>query len=568
MKIKQQKSNKDKNCFMKFQIESSSSDEEKSGYVTSDYDESDEESLKLANKIEWKRVKSEEIKVENEKNSENFNYYMDLDVGPNIPYSYFIKFIDDTIANKIVQETKRYINHKLIEKSKKKREQNNKKSFNTNECNLVSDVELKMKEEIKTTQEKVTVNMIKKYIAIILLMGIVKVPNSKMFWSNSDLFGNRYFKRIMSGKTFSFMNEFLHFNDSEFEKASTDKLYKISPIIDYMNSKWNEHMPPNDKKIYTIDESMVPYRGRLKMRQYIPSKPQKYGIKIYCLNHAESSYVQRWQIYTGKAYGGLKPIQVVNTFIDFCKPNSHLFFDSLFSSFKLFQELINRDFYFTASLSKARLGFPIKPKEKEMEQYESKFSQFDSITHVFWKSNQKILSMCSNFYQNNTRLVSDKSKTITFQKPEMIYRYNLLARGVDKHNQLCSYYVSNRKTIKWYRKIFFYVIEACLVNSYILYKMNKNKKMSLLNFQLAIIQGLSNIYLDFNYDINQNFTEIRQNELQGNHFLERGDYRKDCVICSKKSCRKMTWYRCEICRVHLHETTCFKLYHTKRNHKK
>jgi hypothetical protein len=32
-----------------------------------------------------------------------------------------------------------------------------------------------------------------------------------------------------------------------------------------------------------IDESMVPFRGRLHFRQYIPNKTHKYGIKLYKL---------------------------------------------------------------------------------------------------------------------------------------------------------------------------------------------------------------------------------------------------------------------------------------------
>jgi len=45
---------------------------------------------------------------------------------------------------------------------------------------------------------------------------------------------------------------------------------------------------------------MIPYRGKLGIKQYMPNKPCKYGIKIYVLAGSESAYVQKWHIYSGK----------------------------------------------------------------------------------------------------------------------------------------------------------------------------------------------------------------------------------------------------------------------------
>ena len=42
------------------------------------------------------------------------------------------------------------------------------------------------------------------------------------------------------------------------------------------------------------------FRGRYPFRQYIPSKPAKYGIKIWWCCDAETSYPLKGEVYLGK----------------------------------------------------------------------------------------------------------------------------------------------------------------------------------------------------------------------------------------------------------------------------
>ncbi|KAL7402948.1 hypothetical protein ABVT39_022285 [Epinephelus coioides] len=50
----------------------------------------------------------------------------------------------------------------------------------------------------------------------------------------------------------------------------------------------------------TVDERLVPFRGRCPFKVYIPSKPGKYGIKIWAACDARSSYAWNMQAYMGK----------------------------------------------------------------------------------------------------------------------------------------------------------------------------------------------------------------------------------------------------------------------------
>ena len=58
----------------------------------------------------------------------------------------------------------------------------------------------------------------------------------------------------------------------------------------------------------------------------------------------------------------------------------------------------------------------------------------------------------------------------------MIVDYNTYMLGVDKLDQMMSYYSFLHKTVKWWRKVFFWILEVATVNAYIIYKVLAEKR--------------------------------------------------------------------------------------------
>ena len=54
-------------------------------------------------------------------------------------------------------------------------------------------------------------------------------------------------------------------------------------------------------------------------------------------------------------------------------------------------------------------------------------------------------------------------------KPLVVDKYNQYMLGVDRLDQRMSYYQFNRKSVRWWRKVFFWVLEVMIVNAFILY---------------------------------------------------------------------------------------------------
>ena len=50
----------------------------------------------------------------------------------------------------------------------------------------------------------------------------------------------------------------------------------------------------------SVDEAMIPFKSRSSLKQYLPLKPIKRGIKVWMRADAVSGYVLAFQVYSNK----------------------------------------------------------------------------------------------------------------------------------------------------------------------------------------------------------------------------------------------------------------------------
>lgn len=60
----------------------------------------------------------------------------------------------------------------------------------------------------------------------------------------------------------------------------------------------------------TIDEMMSGFKGRCSFKQYLPAKPDEYGLKSFALTDARTFYTLQLEMYIGKQPDG--PFEVDN----------------------------------------------------------------------------------------------------------------------------------------------------------------------------------------------------------------------------------------------------------------
>ncbi|XP_047106216.1 uncharacterized protein LOC124775427 [Schistocerca piceifrons] len=112
----------------------------------------------------------------------------------------------------------------------------------------------------------------------------------------------------------------------------------------------------------TVDEHMCAFRERCRFKVYIPSKPGKYGIKVWAAVDCETNYVINAQVYTGKSTEGREINQgkrVLQDLVDHLKGSSrNITSDNFFTSFDFGQELLANELTLVGTLRANRKEIP------------------------------------------------------------------------------------------------------------------------------------------------------------------------------------------------------------------
>jgi hypothetical protein len=126
------------------------------------------------------------------------------------------------------------------------------------------------------------------FIGIILLMGIIRLPEYTDYWSSKSLLNIISIKELMSRDRFKQISRYFHIN-SPSQESSTDKYTKIRPALDMILFFSQKNYVPS--QMLSIDESMIGFKGHHSDVVYMPNKPIKKGFKAYVLTEARTGYI-------------------------------------------------------------------------------------------------------------------------------------------------------------------------------------------------------------------------------------------------------------------------------------
>ena len=185
-------------------------------------------------------------------------------------YEYFIKFFDIDIINLIVEETNRYYNF----------------------CNRENNV-IPRPRWMNTTADEMYV-----FLALVLLMPQVQKSTISEYWSKNPMITTDFFTKYMTRDRFILILRYLHFTNND-NSPEDDGLWKIRNVYENLNEKFSTFFSPFQK--LCIDESLVLYKGRLRFKQYIPSKRHRFGLKLFVLCDCETGIILNVLIYTGSS---------------------------------------------------------------------------------------------------------------------------------------------------------------------------------------------------------------------------------------------------------------------------
>ena len=137
--------------------------------------------------------------------------------------------------------------------------------------------------EVTLPELKVLIGII--YIRTALQLNIFRTRDVFFHESSNDIF-----QSVMSYNRFAFVLRFLEFDDKDIRPGrwEEDKYAAIRSFFEKVNVNNAKLRVPSP--YVSVDETLYPYRGKIGMKQYNPSKPAKYGLLYRSLCDAKVPY--------------------------------------------------------------------------------------------------------------------------------------------------------------------------------------------------------------------------------------------------------------------------------------
>ena len=186
----------------------------------------------------------------------------------------------------------------------------------------------------------------------------------------SPIEGRPFYRAVLSQKRFCFFLRCLRLDNyrTRPERLTNDRLAAVSDIWNQFLLNLRRHYIPGDT--LTVDEQLVAYRGRIPGRTYLPSKPGKYGLKIFWLAEAGSGFALNAKIYTGRNRNGppernLGEKVVMSLTEPYHNTGRDIVTDNFFTSHGLATSLLDKRLTLLGTIRAHRKEIPIDLRRKD-----------------------------------------------------------------------------------------------------------------------------------------------------------------------------------------------------------
>lgn len=264
----------------------------------------------------------------------------------------------------------------------------------------------------------------------------------------------------------------------------------------------------------SIDEQIVPFRGKLSCLQYVKGKPEPWGIKVYFLC-GRSGLSYDFVIYQGattelserdKTALGHGAAVVTHLCQRLQNPNHKLFFDNYFTTYNVLEVLAEKKIYAAGTARVCRFAKPPLISDKDMAKkvrgnHDEIRSRDGKVVLTKWFDNRAVV-MASNFLgvgeeDEVGRWEKSERAYVRIKRPEVVQRYNQAMGGVDKLDQLVSRYRIHIRSRKWPLRMITHAVDLAVVNSWLEYRRDKERQgvpaqytLDLLHFKMNVAEAL------------------------------------------------------------------------------
>lgn len=252
---------------------------------------------------------------------------------------------------------------------------------------------------ITTTPEE-----IRHYIGILMYMSIYRYPNLESYWGRHAF---EPIKAAMPVRRFMMVKQFLCFqNEAERKKKGEegyDPLFRIRKLANLLLARFDS--VPKEARL-CVDEQMCSTKMKHHLRQYMPNKPHKWGVKLFVLCDSHG-FAYRFEIYNGAGDNAILPgmpdlgatanvvVRLAQTIPEYM--HHILYFDNFYTSIPLLVYLRSKGIYSLGTMRANRIPnceLPLDDAIKNKPRgYSTEFvanARGVQVNTVLWKDNRSV----------------------------------------------------------------------------------------------------------------------------------------------------------------------------------
>lgn len=399
------------------------------------------------------------------------------------PIEYFELFFNDEILQHICSETNLF-----AKKNKVKVQSQHSRLRKWNDINIIT---------------------MKAFLGSVINKGLIPLQSIDSYYTTSWEGRIPFFSDVFSKD--EFLNIFwnLHFNHRT-NQNPVCKGFLIEPILKHMKKVCKQFYTPGSR--VAIDESTISIKGHVSFRDNNLNKPTKSGLKVFVVSDSDSGYIFDYVPYFGernfipnsKLRKTTQIVKILSESVVMKDPSAparglHVYTDMYYTSPELAEELFKIGCHLTGTVVTNRIGMPqgLKANGEKMKTADIYSQRKGSILVLSWKA-KRVVHMLSTFAKGSKRHVTNvpskwPDKPLT-AKPHVVLDYFKHIGAVKRSNLFISSYQLMQRTKKWYRKIFFWLLEVGIIDAYILYKMTQEshskKPLSHQEFRRSLVRAL------------------------------------------------------------------------------
>ncbi|XP_008434350.1 piggyBac transposable element-derived protein 4-like [Poecilia reticulata] len=323
------------------------------------------------------------------------------------------------------------------------------------------------------------------FLSVVLYMSYVRCSSLTDYWRRGNQYSLHFPSNVISAQKWLKILQVLHFSSAKDDAANVskkgtrkyDRLGKLKPLYTKIREACRQHFHPGQE--IAIDERTV----ASKARQHMKAKPVKRGFKLYVLADSSNGYIWDYFIYEGKADpNGGKGLthdavqKLLNTKV--LGTGYKLYVDNFYTSPALFTDLLEKRIWACGAIKANRNGFPKttgNALDKNSEHGSIRWIRKDSVLFVQWRDTRDVC-LCSTLHTAHAgdtvgRNVRDGRWTRKeIPVPPAVKDYSRCMGGVHISDAPTGYHQVLQKTRKWYKTLFFHLVDIAVVNAFLLHK--------------------------------------------------------------------------------------------------